>query len=209
MPAAPVLDEIQALQNPATLSANAARPLNADFRVDLTDTPVENNIVDLWAVMDQLTSLVPLETFATPYTNTPRSTLVAPHRALFVEGTKGQPPIASYRLKADVAADLPPRRRLVQEEPDETRGGWDDRGSASPLDELARSAPNLEVRAAGRDAYLLCESGQRVAPVALTLSCRAFLKLTKGKHTVCSMISLPMARRIRSRFRGRTSPGEC
>jgi hypothetical protein len=44
-----VFDEIQALKNPGTLAAGAAKAMNGDFRIGLTGTPVENAVTDLWA----------------------------------------------------------------------------------------------------------------------------------------------------------------
>ena len=42
-----VLDEAQAIKNPATKRAKAARLLNADFRLITTGTPIQNNLIDL------------------------------------------------------------------------------------------------------------------------------------------------------------------
>lgn len=50
-----VFDEIQAMKNPVSLRAKAALAVNADFRVGLTGTPIENSTVDLWVIMEQLT----------------------------------------------------------------------------------------------------------------------------------------------------------
>ena len=49
-----VLDEAQNIKNPATLQSRAARALTSDFRLALTGTPVENQVGDLWALMDFL-----------------------------------------------------------------------------------------------------------------------------------------------------------
>jgi SNF2 family DNA or RNA helicase len=49
-----VLDEAQNIKNPETKQARAARGLPAGFRVTLTGTPVENNVGDLWSVMEFL-----------------------------------------------------------------------------------------------------------------------------------------------------------
>jgi superfamily II DNA or RNA helicase len=46
-----IFDEAQALKNPASQRAKAAISLNADFRVALSGTPVENHVDDLWSVM--------------------------------------------------------------------------------------------------------------------------------------------------------------
>ncbi len=49
-----VLDEAQNIKNPETKQAAAARALSADYRIALTGTPVENNVGDLWSVMEFL-----------------------------------------------------------------------------------------------------------------------------------------------------------
>ena len=47
-----VLDEAQAIKNPASETAQQLRRLNAHCRVTLTGTPIENGLGDLWAIMD-------------------------------------------------------------------------------------------------------------------------------------------------------------
>jgi SNF2 family DNA or RNA helicase len=49
-----VLDEAQNIKNPETKQARAARSLKACFRIALTGTPVENNVGDLWSIMEFL-----------------------------------------------------------------------------------------------------------------------------------------------------------
>lgn len=49
-----ILDEAQNIKNPETRQARAARSLNADYRIALTGTPVENNVGDLWSIMEFL-----------------------------------------------------------------------------------------------------------------------------------------------------------
>jgi SNF2 family DNA or RNA helicase len=49
-----VLDESQNIKNPETKQAKAARALKADYRIALTGTPVENNVGDLWSIMEFL-----------------------------------------------------------------------------------------------------------------------------------------------------------
>ncbi len=49
-----ILDEAQAIRNPATRQSRAARALRADARIALTGTPVENRLGDLWALFDFL-----------------------------------------------------------------------------------------------------------------------------------------------------------
>ena len=49
-----VLDETQNIKNPETKQARAARGFQADYRLSLTGTPVENNVGDLWSIMEFL-----------------------------------------------------------------------------------------------------------------------------------------------------------
>ncbi|MEA1871183.1 MAG: DEAD/DEAH box helicase, partial [Candidatus Bipolaricaulota bacterium] len=49
-----VLDEAQNIKNPETKRARAARAIEADYRIALTGTPVENNVGDLWSIMEFL-----------------------------------------------------------------------------------------------------------------------------------------------------------
>ncbi|MGH2487016.1 MAG: DEAD/DEAH box helicase, partial [Ktedonobacterales bacterium] len=49
-----VLDEAQNIKNAETRQARAARGLPADYRIALTGTPVENNVGDLWSLMEFL-----------------------------------------------------------------------------------------------------------------------------------------------------------
>lgn len=49
-----ILDEAQNVKNPETLQAKAARSLRAEARIALTGTPVENNVGDLWSIMEFL-----------------------------------------------------------------------------------------------------------------------------------------------------------
>jgi SNF2 family DNA or RNA helicase len=45
-----VLDEAQNIKNPNTKQAQAARSLQAGYRIALTGTPVENHVGDLWSI---------------------------------------------------------------------------------------------------------------------------------------------------------------
>jgi superfamily II DNA or RNA helicase len=49
-----ILDEAQNVKNPETKQAKAAKALRSDYRAALTGTPVENNVGDLWSIMDFL-----------------------------------------------------------------------------------------------------------------------------------------------------------
>ena len=47
-----ILDEAQAIKNPEAQISQAVRALNADCRLALTGTPLENRLSDLWSIMD-------------------------------------------------------------------------------------------------------------------------------------------------------------
>jgi SNF2 family DNA or RNA helicase len=49
-----ILDEAQNVKNPETKQARAAQGLEAGYRIALTGTPVENNVGDLWSIMEFL-----------------------------------------------------------------------------------------------------------------------------------------------------------
>ena len=49
-----ILDEAQAIKNPGTAQARAAKKLPARARIALTGTPVENRLGDLWSIFDFL-----------------------------------------------------------------------------------------------------------------------------------------------------------
>lgn len=109
-----VFDEIQALKNPTSLRSAAARAIDADFRVGLTGTPIENHTSDLWAVMDQLApgSLGTLKEFNARYSEPNREKMLELHRRVFLP-FEDRPRLALRRTKKDVATQLPPKSRRL------------------------------------------------------------------------------------------------
>ncbi len=105
-----VFDEIQNLKNPATLRSNAAKAVNADFRIGLTGTPVENATRDIWAVMDQLFpgALGSLHDFRIAFDTPKQENMQALHRAIFTSN-QGFPSLGMRRTKAGAASHLPPK----------------------------------------------------------------------------------------------------
>jgi SNF2 family DNA or RNA helicase len=49
-----ILDEAQAIKNATTISSRASRALKSHFRIAMTGTPVENQSIDLWSIMEFL-----------------------------------------------------------------------------------------------------------------------------------------------------------
>jgi superfamily II DNA or RNA helicase len=47
-----ILDEAQAIKNPAAKQTRAAKQLRAEARIALTGTPIENRLGDLWSIFD-------------------------------------------------------------------------------------------------------------------------------------------------------------
>ncbi|MFJ4970120.1 DEAD/DEAH box helicase [Streptomyces sp. NPDC088755] len=93
-----VTDEAQHVKNPHAATAQQLRTIGARARVALTGTPVENNLSELWAILDWTTPglLGRLGTFRTRY-------------AAAVEG--GNDPGAAERLAALVSPFLLRRRK--------------------------------------------------------------------------------------------------
>lgn len=93
-----VIDEAQHVKNPHSATAKQLRTLGARARVALTGTPVENNLSELWAILDWTTPglLGRLGSFRTRY-------------AAAVEG--GNDPGAAERLAALVRPFLLRRRK--------------------------------------------------------------------------------------------------
>ena len=109
-----VFDEIQAIKNPDSLRARAARAVNADYRIGLTGTPIENTTTDLWAVMDQLApgSLDTLRNFKDRYSEPDEQNMLQLYQQVF-QPRNSLPPLAFRRLKDDVAKELPAKTRFL------------------------------------------------------------------------------------------------
>lgn len=111
-----VFDEIQALKNPGTLVAKAAKAMKGDFRMGLTGTPVENSINDLWAIMDQLVPgyLGSLKDFREEFQSSQptEAGLAELHRRVF-QSVEDLPPLGLRRMKKEAAAHLPDKQRFL------------------------------------------------------------------------------------------------
>jgi superfamily II DNA or RNA helicase len=113
-----VLDEAQAIKNPATRRAKAALKLQSHFRLALTGTPIENRLGELWSIMgfcnpgllgsaEQFTQRFagPIERETDPQVKAQASRRL---RRLLS-------PFLLRRTKAEVLTDLPPRTEIVHE----------------------------------------------------------------------------------------------
>ncbi|WP_102107406.1 DEAD/DEAH box helicase [Oceaniglobus roseus] len=109
-----VLDEIQNIKNKDTIASKAVEAMNADFRIGLTGTPIENTTMDLWTIMDRIApgKLGSGTEFRKRY-GTPDEANMTELYARVFRPQDGRPPLALRRLKDDVATDLPTKSRLM------------------------------------------------------------------------------------------------
>ena len=107
-----VLDEAQAIKNPATRRAQAARRLAADFRVVTTGTPIQNNLMDLHSLFGFLNPGLLgsqqkfRERFGEPVERDGDDHARARLRRVIA-------PFVLRRLKTDVLDDLPERTEIT------------------------------------------------------------------------------------------------
>jgi len=107
-----ILDEAQAIKNPVSQSAKAARLLQADHKLTLTGTPVENSTLELWSQFSFLNPglLGNLEHFRTEFAGAiekRQDEMAAAFLRRLVH------PFILRRTKDQVARDLPPRTERI------------------------------------------------------------------------------------------------
>jgi SNF2 family DNA or RNA helicase len=103
-----IMDEAQAIKNSATNRARAMHAIDADFKLGLTGTPLENNTGELWSLMRALVPgllgsqekfrkryQIPIERDGDRAARLTLATLISP--------------FILRRIKSEVAADLPER----------------------------------------------------------------------------------------------------
>ena len=95
-----VLDEVQHLKNIRSQGAYAARQLNADFRICLTGTPVENDLAEFYNIMDLSIPGIWGDLQFIKTTSDKKSRLLA---------RKTAKPFILRRTKDQVLSDLPPK----------------------------------------------------------------------------------------------------
>ncbi len=109
-----VLDEAQAIKNAATRRAKAASRIDANFRLALTGTPIENRLGELWSIMGFANPglLGSAEQFAQRFAAPiERDGDAAASRRL----RRLVAPFLLRRTKGEVLTDLPPRTEIVHE----------------------------------------------------------------------------------------------
>jgi SNF2 family DNA or RNA helicase len=101
-----VLDEAQAVKNPASESAKAVRLVKGNHRLALSGTPVQNHLGDLWSVFDFLN---PGMLGSASIFIDSQSSLRNPDPDARLVLSKALRPFILRRTKEQVASDLPPR----------------------------------------------------------------------------------------------------
>ncbi len=96
--AAVILDEAQMIKNPESLASQIVCRLQADFRLAVTGTPVENRWEDLWAIFRFIMPELLGEKKESP---------------IFERVRKKIRPFILRRLKEDVAQELPPKQEQI------------------------------------------------------------------------------------------------
>ncbi len=103
-----ILDEAQAVKNPAAAIAKHIRQIDARQRIALTGTPMENNLQELWALYDWLIPglLGDRKGFTATYRKPIEQLGDRSQQRLLSTRIK---PFLMRRTKAEVASDLPPK----------------------------------------------------------------------------------------------------
>jgi superfamily II DNA or RNA helicase len=103
-----VLDEAQSIKNHATKNAQIAKKLNADFRLALTGTPLENSVAELWSIFD---FLMPgfLGSYARFAQNFQRPIMDHGNTDALTQLKRKIEPFMLRRTKQEVLTELPPK----------------------------------------------------------------------------------------------------
>lgn len=149
-------DEAQKVKTPGARVTDSLKGMNADFRVAMTGTPVENRLADLWCIVDGIHSgwLGDLKGFSRLYEAEADIERLRGLKSLLDQPVGGAPKLLMRRLKEDELPDLPTAEAHVVEVP------MPERQSSAYDDILA------EVRGTDRKGAVL-EALQKLRLVAL------------------------------------------
>ncbi|MFE3069586.1 DEAD/DEAH box helicase [Streptomyces sp. NPDC059247] len=108
-----VADEAQHVKNPFSATARALREIPAPARVALTGTPVENNLSELWAILDWTTPglLGPLKAFRSRHARAVENNEEIEHAEAVERLARLVRPFLLRRRKSDpgIVPELPPK----------------------------------------------------------------------------------------------------
>lgn len=117
--AAMLFDEAQKIKTPGVRLTDAAKAMNADFRIAMTGTPVENRLSDLWCITDAVHPAVlgELKSFSADYERSPDLEQLKRLKSSLDAWHGGRPPLLLRRLKRDHLPDLRAPDEIVRETP--------------------------------------------------------------------------------------------
>lgn len=145
-----LVDEAQKIKTPAIRMTDAAKAMNADFRIALTGTPVENRLADLWCIIDGVAPghLGDLRRFSATYEGPNAAKEMPALKASLDRPVGGRPPLLMRRLKEDRLPELSPCEQRVVRAPisgtqasayhEAITKARDDRGGGRVLEALHR-----------------------------------------------------------------------
>jgi SNF2 family DNA or RNA helicase len=104
-----LFDEAQKIKTPGVRVTDAAKAMNAEFRVAMTGTPVENRLADLWCITDAVhpAFLGDLRSFSASYERDLDAQRLQLLKSYLDVWHGGRPPLLLRRLKEDRLPDLP------------------------------------------------------------------------------------------------------
>lgn len=106
-----MLDEAQHVKNPSTEAWKAARQVNAEQRLALTGTPIENRVEELWSILELVAPglLGTAKSFERRY----GKPIAKGDQARLDELRRRTQPVLLRRKKEQVAKDLPPKIETI------------------------------------------------------------------------------------------------
>jgi superfamily II DNA or RNA helicase len=137
-----VFDEAQNLKNAGTRRAQASKRIEADFRLALSGTPVENRLDELWSLYDTVLPglLGSHESFQRRFSSPIEKGRSSQARQALKALVR---PYLLRRTKAAVLTELPPRTEIALEiEPGEEERAFYEAVRRKALESLAAAAPS-------------------------------------------------------------------
>jgi SNF2 family DNA or RNA helicase len=113
--AALLADEAQKVKTPGVRMTDALKAMQADFRIAMTGTPVENRLADLWCIVDGVRAgwLGDLRTFSQTYEAAADLDALKGLKQRLDEPFGGAPALLLRRMKEDHLPDLPRANPVV------------------------------------------------------------------------------------------------